>query len=78
MRVEDAELLTDWQRRNAEFKQRRKLGGVDAKSKLERLRAFQQRLRAGGGAEAPLPAAGAPGGPGDAVGMHTAIGGLLG
>ena len=68
--MEDAELLTDWQRRNAEFKQRRKLGGADAKSKLERLKAFQQRLRAGGGAEAPLPGAGDPAGGGaDAVGV---------
>lgn len=54
--MEDAELLTEWQRRNAEFKQRRKISGADgAKAKLERLKAFQQRLRSGDGAAA-LPA----------------------
>jgi hypothetical protein len=26
--VDDAELLTDWQRRNAEFKQRKKIAGA--------------------------------------------------
>jgi hypothetical protein len=46
VQVEDAELLTDWQRRQAEFKQRRKLeGSLGAKEKLQRMKAFQDRLR---------------------------------
>lgn len=58
--MEDAELLTDWQRRNAEFKQRRKIGGAeDAKAKLERLRAFQRRLRSAPDADSAAPAAAA-------------------
>ena len=56
--MEDAELLTDWQRRNAEFKERRKIGGAeDAKAKLARLKAFQQRLRSGDAAGSAAPAA---------------------
>ncbi|CAK0747412.1 hypothetical protein CVIRNUC_001763 [Coccomyxa viridis] len=49
--VEDAELLTDWQRRQAEFKQRRAISGAEgAKAKQERMRAFQARLRGSGAA----------------------------
>ena len=56
--VEDAELLTDWQRRQAEYKQRRAIQGAEgAKAKAERIKAFQQRLRgAGAGSEAPAAA----------------------
>ena len=49
--VKDAELLTDWQRRQAEFAQRRKISGAEgAKAKQERMRAFQERLRGAGAA----------------------------
>ncbi len=47
--MEDAELLTDWQRRQAEYKQRRTIQGAEgAKAKMERIKAFQQRLRGAG------------------------------
>lgn len=46
--MDDAELLTDWQRRNAEFKQRKKIAGaLGAKDKADRMKAFQERLRVG-------------------------------
>lgn len=46
--MEDAELLTGWQRTQAEFKQRRKLAGdLGAKEKLAKMKAFQDRLRSG-------------------------------
>lgn len=49
--MEDAELLSDWQRRQAEFKQRRAISGAEgAKAKQERMRAFQARLRGSGAA----------------------------
>ena len=55
--VEDAELLTDWQRRQAEFKQRRAISGAEgAKAKQERMRQFQQRLRGAAAAQQPAPA----------------------
>ena len=55
--VEDAELLTDWQRRQAEFKQRRAISGAEgATAKQERMRQFQQRLRGAAAAEKPAPA----------------------
>ena len=55
--VEDAELLTGWQRRQAEFKQRNKISGAEgAKAKQERMNRFQQRLR-GGPAAVEKPAA---------------------
>lgn len=52
--VEDAELLTDWQRKQAEFKQRRAISGAEgAKAKQERMKQFQQRLRGAAAAEEP-------------------------
>ncbi|CAL5219052.1 g812 [Coccomyxa viridis] len=55
--VEDAELLTDWQRRQAEFKQRRAISGAEgSKAKQERMKQFQQRLRGASAAEKPAPA----------------------
>lgn len=55
--VEDAELLTDWQRRQAEFKQRRAISGAEgAKAKQERMKQFQQRLRGAAAAGQPAPA----------------------
>ncbi len=55
--VEDAELLTDWQRRQAEFKQRRAISGAEgSKAKHERMKQFQQRLRGAAAAEKPAPA----------------------
>jgi len=52
--VEDAELLTDWQRKQAEFKQRRAISGAEgAKAKQERMKQFQQRLRGAAAAEKP-------------------------
>lgn len=57
--MEDAELLTDWQRRQAEYKQRRAIQGAEgAKAKAERIKAFQQRLR-GAGPDSEVPAAAA-------------------
>ncbi len=68
VRVEDAELLTEWQRTQAEFKQRRKLAGdLGAKDKMARMKAFQDRLRSGSfasaSAAAPAAADGADGAP---------------
>ncbi len=55
--MEDAELLTDWQRRQAEFKQRRAISGAEgSKAKQERMKQFQQRLRGASAAEKPAPA----------------------
>ena len=55
--MEDAELLTDWQRRQAEFKQRRAISGAEgSKAKQERMKQFQQRLRGAAAAVKPEPA----------------------
>ncbi len=60
VRVDDAELLTEWQRRNAEFKQRKKIAGaMGAADKAQRMKAFQMRLRVGKSAAAEAAAAAA-------------------
>lgn len=48
MLLEDAELLTAWQRRQAEYKARRKLTGKREADILSRLTAFQSKVSAAG------------------------------
>ena len=55
MQVADSELLTDWERKRQEYKQRKRLGGSREKQTLARLAAFQQELKVSaqpGGADA--------------------------
>ncbi|PSC77004.1 peptidyl-prolyl cis-trans isomerase CYP57-like [Micractinium conductrix] len=55
IKVADSELLTDWERKRQEYKQRKRLGGSREKQTLARLAAFQQELKVSaqpGGADA--------------------------
>lgn len=53
IKVADSELLTDWERKRQEYKQRKRLGGSREKETLQRLARFKQELKA----KAPEPAA---------------------
>lgn len=56
LQVADSELLTEWERKRQEYKQRKRLGGSREKETLQRLARFQEQLkskaRAGAAAEA--------------------------
>lgn len=41
----DSELLTDWERKRQEYKQRKRLGGSREKETLQRLARFQEQLK---------------------------------
>ncbi len=73
--MDDAELLTEWQRRNAEFKQRKKIAGaMGAADKAQRMKAFQMRLRVGKSAAAEAAAAAtAPKADGEAAGDQVTL-----
>lgn len=43
--VENVELLTDWQRRRAEYKQRKRLTGGREKETLAKLKQFQAKMQ---------------------------------
>ncbi|KAL4859368.1 Peptidyl-prolyl cis-trans isomerase CYP57 [Chlorella vulgaris] len=46
IKVADSELLTDWERKRQEYKQRKRLGGGREKETLQRLAQFGQELKA--------------------------------
>lgn len=56
IQVQDSELLSDWQRRRAEYRARKRLGGAREKDTMAKLSKFTSKLR-GGAAEQPAPAA---------------------
>lgn len=45
IKVADSELLTDWERKRQEYKQRKRLGGSREKETLQRLARFQEQLK---------------------------------
>lgn len=49
IRIHDSELLSDWQRRRAEYKARKRLGGAREKDTMAKLSQFTAKLRSGGG-----------------------------
>jgi hypothetical protein len=58
--VEDAELLTAWQRKREEYKQRKKVAGSRERDTLAKLKAYQESLkerRAKAAQRAPAPSA---------------------
>lgn len=48
IKIADAELLTEWERRRQEYKQRKRLGGAREKDTAAKLAEFTQRLKAAG------------------------------
>ncbi|KAL4431122.1 hypothetical protein ABPG75_006378 [Micractinium tetrahymenae] len=61
IKVADSELLTEWERKRQEYKQRKRLGGSREKETLQRLARFQEQLKAKAKADAAAAAEAAAG-----------------